>query len=46
MKYAKIVFCGAGIWGVPVLTPLDFLYDLIGRQETSDHGSRAVHRLP
>jgi hypothetical protein len=33
MKFAKIVFWGAGIWGVLVLTPLYFMYDLIGRQE-------------
>jgi hypothetical protein len=32
MKFAKIVFTAAGIWGVVVLTPLYFTYDLIGRQ--------------
>lgn len=33
MKFAKIVFWGAGIWGVLVLTPLYFIYDMIGQQE-------------
>ena len=33
MKFAKIVFFIAGIWGVLVLTPLLFIYDLIGRQD-------------
>jgi hypothetical protein len=32
MKFAKIVFVCAGIWGLLVLTPLYFLYDTIGRQ--------------
>jgi hypothetical protein len=32
MKFAKVVFWCAGIWGVLVLTPLYFLFDLIGRQ--------------
>jgi hypothetical protein len=32
MKFAKIVFLCAGIWGVVVLTPLYFLFDFIGRQ--------------
>jgi len=33
MKFAKIVFWGAGIWGVLSLTPLYFLFDAIGRQD-------------
>lgn len=33
MKFAKIVFWGAGIWGVLILTPLYFLLDSIGRQD-------------
>jgi hypothetical protein len=33
MKFAKIIFWAAGIWGVLVLTPLYFIYDLIGRQD-------------
>jgi hypothetical protein len=33
MKFAKIVFWIAGIWGVLVLTPLYFMFDLIGRQD-------------
>jgi len=33
MKFAKIVFCAAGIWGVLVLTPLYFMFDVIGRQD-------------
>lgn len=32
MKFAKIVFTFAGIWGVLVLTPFYFAEDLIGRQ--------------
>jgi hypothetical protein len=32
MKFAKIVFYGAGVWGIAVLTPLYFLFDAIGRQ--------------
>ncbi|MGO9862146.1 MAG: hypothetical protein ACLPLR_00930 [Terriglobales bacterium] len=33
MKFAKIVFWSAGIWGLLVLTPLYFIFDLIGRQD-------------
>ena len=33
MKFAKIVFYAAGIWGILVLTPLYFLFDRIGRQD-------------
>ncbi|MGB8579443.1 MAG: hypothetical protein WCD47_01360 [Candidatus Sulfotelmatobacter sp.] len=33
MKFAKIVFWVAGIWGVLVLTPLYFMFNLIGRQD-------------
>ncbi len=33
MKFAKAVFAVAGIWGVLVLTPLYFMFDLIGRQD-------------
>jgi hypothetical protein len=33
MKFAKIVFWIAGIWGVLVLTPLYFMFGLIGRQD-------------
>jgi hypothetical protein len=33
MKFAKVVFWAAGIWGVLVLTPLYFVFDLIGRQD-------------
>jgi Na+/melibiose symporter-like transporter len=33
MKFAKIVFRAAGIWGVLILTPLYFLFDVIGRQD-------------
>ena len=32
MKFAKVVFLGAGVWGILVLTPLYFLVDLTGRQ--------------
>jgi hypothetical protein len=33
MKFAKIVFWIAAIWGILVLTPLYFMFDLIGRQD-------------
>jgi hypothetical protein len=33
MKFAKIVFRIAAIWGVLVLTPLYFMFDLIGRND-------------
>ena len=33
MKFAKIVFWIAGIWGFLMITPLYFMFDLIGRQD-------------
>ncbi|MGA8271620.1 MAG: hypothetical protein WB919_08675 [Candidatus Sulfotelmatobacter sp.] len=33
MKFAKIVFWLAALWGLLVLTPLYFIFDLIGRQD-------------
>lgn len=33
MKFAKVVFWAAGIWGVLVLTPLYFMFNIIGRQD-------------
>ena len=33
MRFAKIVFWIAGVWGVLVLTPLYFIFDLIGRKD-------------
>jgi hypothetical protein len=33
MKFAKIVFWAAGIWGVLILTPLFFIFDSIGRND-------------
>jgi hypothetical protein len=33
MRVAKIVFWIAAIWGVLVLTPLYFMFDLIGRND-------------
>jgi len=33
MKFAKVVFSVAAIWGILVLTPLYFMFDLIGRQD-------------
>ena len=33
MRFARVVFCLAGIWGVLVLTPLYFIFDRIGRQD-------------
>jgi hypothetical protein len=42
----KIVFWIAGIWGVLVLTPLYFMFDMIGRQDppaiTHPSGERSV----
>jgi hypothetical protein len=33
MKFARIVFWVAGIWGVLVLTPLYFIFNMIGRND-------------
>ena len=33
MKFAKITFLVAGIWGVLVITPLYFMFDLIGQKD-------------
>ncbi len=33
MRFAKIVFWSAGIWGVLVLTPLYFVFNRISRQD-------------
>jgi hypothetical protein len=33
MKFAKILFNVAGIWGVILLLPLYFIFDLIGEQD-------------
>jgi hypothetical protein len=32
MKFARVAFLVAGVWGIVVLTPLYFLVDLMGRQ--------------
>ncbi len=32
MKFAKIVFWIADVWGVLILTPVYFMFDTIGRQ--------------
>jgi cytochrome b len=32
MKFARIVFIGAGIWGIVVLMPFYWLFDVTGRQ--------------
>lgn len=32
MTFAKIVFIGAGVWGILVVTPLYFLIDVSGRE--------------
>ena len=32
MRFAKVVFIAAGVWGIIVLTPLYFLIDISGRQ--------------
>jgi hypothetical protein len=33
MKFAKVVFWVAGIWGLLVITPLYFMFDLIGQKD-------------
>lgn len=33
MKFAKVVFWCAGIWGTGVLAPLFFMFDAIGRRD-------------
>jgi hypothetical protein len=33
VRFAKIVFWIAGIWGVLVITPLYFMFDVIGRND-------------
>ncbi len=33
MKFAKVVFWIAAIWGVLVITPLYFMFDVIGRND-------------
>src|SRR6266403_4134028 len=33
MKFAKVVFWVAGVWGLVVVTPLYFLFDLIGKND-------------
>jgi hypothetical protein len=35
MRFAKIVFIAAGVWGIVVLTPLYFLLDVTGRRYAS-----------
>jgi hypothetical protein len=35
MKFAKVVFLVAGVWGIVLLTPLYFLFDAIGRQQST-----------
>jgi hypothetical protein len=32
MRFARIVFITAGVWGIVALTPLYFLFDLTGRR--------------
>ena len=33
MRFAKVVFWIAGIWGLLIIAPLYFLFDIIGRQD-------------
>jgi hypothetical protein len=33
MKFARVVFWVAGIWGLLVITPLYFMFDWIGRKD-------------
>lgn len=37
MKFAKVVFIGAGIWGISVLAPLYWLVDVTGRHYAPPH---------
>jgi len=32
MRFAKAVFTGAGVWGLLILAPLYFTFDLVGRE--------------
>jgi hypothetical protein len=43
MKFAKIVFWIAGIWGILVLTPLYFMFDLIGQKDPPPITHPAFH---
>jgi len=33
MKFARIVFWSAAVWGVLVVAPMLFLFDMVGRQD-------------
>jgi hypothetical protein len=33
MKFSRVVFYVAAVWGILVLTPLYFMFDVIGRQD-------------
>ena len=33
MRFAKVVFRIAGIWGVLIIAPLYFIFDMIGRRD-------------
>lgn len=33
MKFAKIVFRVAGVWGLLIITPLYFIFDMIGKKD-------------
>src|SRR5215468_12423211 len=33
MRFSKIVFWVAGVWGLFVITPLFFIFNLIGKQD-------------
>ena len=35
MRFAKVVFIAAGVWGIVVLTPLYFLIDISGGQSAA-----------
>jgi hypothetical protein len=35
MRFSKLVFVGAGIWGILLVTPLYFMFDALGRQHAS-----------
>jgi hypothetical protein len=33
MRFAKVVFWMAGIWGLLIITPLYFMFDLVGQKD-------------
>ena len=46
MKFARIVFVGAGVWGVAVLTPFFWLVDVTGRRYQPPVGTNPARFRP